>query len=159
LSSSTTKRVVVYRFDREPLRGYVNPQNWLQAEGIELLSPDGTFAYVPQPDVKLVCFVRDFDGNSIFHEKRLYASRPKTPGLWVRAQFRDNDFLEGVMSNDLLGVEPFGFMLVPPDPSSNNQRIFLPRQGLRELRVIGVIGGQRRAKAEPERQIKLFDQD
>jgi hypothetical protein len=149
--------VVIYRFDREPLRGYVNPQTWLQAGGIESLSVEGSFVPVAYEEIKVVCFVRDFEGNSIFQEKRLYAARPKTPGLWVRAQFRDNDFLEGVMSADLLLLEPYGFLLVPPDPASNNQRLFLPRPGLKELRVVGVIGAQRRGKAEPERQIRLFE--
>ena len=155
--SSTTKRVVVYRFDREPLRGFVNPQMWLVEGGAEFLSPEGTFSLLPYPDLKIVSFVRDFDGNSILQEKRLFASRPKTAGLWVRAQFRDNDFLEGVMPNDLLQVEQYGFMLVPPDASSNNQKIFVPRNALKELRILGVIGQQRRSKGDPERQIKLFE--
>jgi hypothetical protein len=157
MTTSTTKRAVVHRFDREPLRGYINPQSWLTEAGLELLSPEGTLSVVPYHDVKLVCFVKDFEGDSILHEKRLFSSRPKTAGLWVRAQFRDNDFLEGVMPNNLLGVERHGFELVPPDPSTNNQRVFVPRAALKELRVIGVIGAQRRGKGEPEQQIKLFE--
>ena len=156
MSASTTKRVVVYRFDREPLAGYVNPQSWLNEAGIELLRPEGTLTIAPIRDVKLVCFVKDFEGDSIFHEKRLFAGRPKASGLWIRAQFRDNDFLEGVMANNLVETDRYGFMIVPPDPS-NNQRVFLPRTSLKELRVIGVIGAQRRTKLEPEQQIKLFE--
>jgi hypothetical protein len=157
VASSTTKRVVVYRFDREPLRGFVNPQSWLQPAGAELLSPEGAVALAPYSDLKVVCFVRDFEGSSLLQEKRLYASRPKSPGLWVRAQFRDNDFIEGVMPNNLLEPDTYGFFLVPPDAAANNQRVFLPRRALKELRVVGVIGAQRRGRVEPEKQIRLFE--
>lgn len=157
MTSSTTKRAVAHRFDREPLRGYVNPQSWLTDAGLELLSPEGALLIVPYQDVKLVCFVKDFEGDSIAQEKRLFSSRPKTPGLWVRAQFRDNDFLEGVMSNNLLDIQRYGFTMVPPDPSTNNQRVFVPQQALKELRVVGVIGARRRTRLEPEQQIKLFE--
>jgi hypothetical protein len=148
---------VVYRFDRESLRGYVNPATWITEGGVELLSPEGALVTLPLFDLKVVSFVKDFDGGSLLQEKRLFASRPKTAGIWVRAQLRNNEVLEGVMSNDLLLIERFGFWLIPPDPSSNNQRLFLPRAALKEFRVVGVIGSKRRGKAETERQIKLFE--
>jgi hypothetical protein len=156
VTASTTKRVVVCRFDREPLTGYADPQRWLGDAGIELLSQEGALLTAPFKDIKLVFFVKDFDGDLILNQKRIFASRPKAAGLWIRAQFRDNDFIEGVMPNNLLETDRYGFTIVPPE-SSNNQRVFLPRAALREMRVLGVIGTARRARAEPERQIKLFD--
>ena len=42
MSSSTTKKVVVRRFDRENLTGFINPLSYLQPNAIELLKPDGT---------------------------------------------------------------------------------------------------------------------
>ena len=157
MSTSTTKKAVLYRFDREPLRGFVDPQSFQTATGIELLSQHGSVSLIPYQEVKLVCFVKDFDGSPVQQEKRLFSSRPKALGLWVRAQFRDNDFQEGVLPADLLHLDEHGFMVVPPDPASNNQRMFLPRLALKELRVIGVIGVQKRGKAEAERQGRLFE--
>lgn len=158
MSGSTSKKVAVYRFDRAHLLGYVNPQTWLQPGGIELLSPEGALSHVLYEEIKLVCFVRDWEGAAPSIEKRLFTSRPKTEGLWVRAQFRDNDFLEGILPNNLLENGPHGFLVVPPDPSANNQRIFLPKQALKEIRVLGVVGGTgKRRKAAPEGQIGLFD--
>ncbi len=158
MAGSTTKKVVLYRYERESLSGFVNPSTWLTAAGIELLSPVGTVSIVSYREIKVVCFVRDFDGSPLFQERRLYHTRPKTPGLWVRAQFRDNDFIEGVMTNDLLSVEPEGFTLSPPDPDTNNQRIFLPRASLKEFRVVAAIGATkgRGAKPDKEKQIGLF---
>lgn len=156
--SSTSKKVVVYRFDREPLSGFVNPQTWIAASGIELLTPSGAIVTVPHQEVKVVCFVKEFDGNGWREERRVFGSRPKVEGLWVRALFRDNDFLEATMPNELAAGEEQGFLVVPPDAASNTQRAFLPRSALKELKVMGVIGSPaRKRKPEPGEQIGLFE--
>jgi hypothetical protein len=158
LAGSTAKKVVVYRYERESLRGYVSLPSGLGPEGVELLSPSGTVSVIPYPEVKVISFVKEFDGTPLFQERRLFYNRPKLEGLWVRAQFRDNDFLEGVMPNDLLSVEAHGFTVIPPDPDSNSQRLFLPRASLKALHVRGVIGASRKPKGKPspDKQIELF---
>ena len=160
MPGSTSKRVIVERFDRESLKGFVNLASWLQDAGIELLSPEGNVAAVPYEEIKAVCFVKDFEGTPWQRERKIFTTRPKTEGLWVRMLFRDGDFLDGVLANDLLHLEPQGFSVVPPDPSANNQRIFVPRAALRDLKVLGVIGSplRRRKRVPPsEDQIKLFE--
>ena len=160
MPGSTSKRVIVERFDRESLKGFVNLASWLQDAGIELLSPEGNVAAVPYQEIKAVCFVKDFEGTPWQRERKIFTTRPKTEGLWVRMLFRDGDFLDGVLANDLLHLEPQGFSVVPPDPSANNQRIFVPRAALRDLKVLGVIGSplRRRKRVPPsEDQIKLFE--
>lgn len=161
MSSSTNKKVVIYRFDRESIAGFVSPQTWLAAAGVEVLTPAGAVATVPYGEIKAVCFVKEFDGGAWAGERRLFASRPKTEGLWVRALFRDNDFVEGILPNELLQVEPQGYLVAPPDASSNNQRVFLPRLALKELKVVGVVGTPRRqtkGKPETKTQIGLFEE-
>ena len=59
--TSTAKKVIVRRFDREALTGYVNPFSYLQAQSIELLKPDGALVLLPYEQVKSVAFVRDFE--------------------------------------------------------------------------------------------------
>jgi hypothetical protein len=159
LSNSTNKKVIVYRFDREPIAGFVSPQAWIAPAGVELLTPAGSLASIPVADIKVVCFVKEFDGGSWAGEKRIFANRPKTEGIWVRAVFTDNDHVEGILPNNLLLLDREGYLLAPPDASSNNQRIFLPRTALRELRIMGVVGPARRAKSrqEPKGQIGLFE--
>jgi hypothetical protein len=126
---------------------------------MELISPDGVLVVTPLDEIKLICFVRDLDGPGPSQEKRLFQNRPKSEGLWVRVQFRDNDFLEGIHTNNLLDVAAEGFLLVPPDPSANNQRLFIPRGAIKEMRVVGVIGaGGKRRKAVGEEQIGLFEE-
>ncbi|MCP5117909.1 MAG: hypothetical protein GY953_44400 [bacterium] len=160
MSGSTNKTVIVQRFDREPLRGHVNPQTWLQADGLELLRTDGNVAQVPYADVKVVVFVRDLDGAVPVRERRIFTTRPKTEGLWIRMLFRDGDYLDGLLPNNLLSLVPQGFTLMPPEPTANNQRIFVPKAALTDLKVLGVIGGplRRRKRTPPsEDQIKLFE--
>jgi hypothetical protein len=162
MSGTTSKKVVVYRFDREALPGFVHPQTWLGPAGVELLTPTGAVSVLPYGDIKCVCYVREWEADGWRQERRLFGSRPKTEGLWVRALFRDNDFIEGVLPNDLLATEPQGYLLAPPDAFSNSQRVFVPRAALKEFKVMGVVGSpahSRRAKAaaKPEGQIGLFE--
>jgi len=160
LAASTTKKAVVRRFDREPLCGYVNPVSFLQPGGVELLSVEGNIAAIPYADIKTIAFVRDFTPSDQ-PERRVFQSRPKMEGLWVVLQFRDGDALEGIMPNNLLQVERYGFTVVPPDSASNQQRIFAPREALRAVEVLGVVGSplkRRKTKPGAKEQISLFDE-
>ena len=160
MAGSTTKKAVIRRFNREPVAGYVNPLSYLQPSGVELLSAQGNISTLPYDEIKTVAFVRDFDSPPE-SERRLFQTRPKMEGLWVSLQFRDGDVMEGIMPNNLLSVEPYGFTLIPPDPYGNQQRIFIPRPALRSLQVLGVVGSplkKRKAKAPPKEQIRLFDE-
>jgi hypothetical protein len=160
LAGSTTKKAVIQRFEKEALSGYLNPLSFLKLTGIELLSEQGSVATVPYDEVKTVTFVRDFDG-APETARRVFQTRPKMEGLWVRLEFRDNDVMEGILSNNLLQLEPYGFSVTPPDPYSNQQRIFIPRTALRRVAVLGVVGGplkKRKAKPVPKEQIGLFEE-
>lgn len=160
MAGSTTKKVVIRRFDREPLTGFVNPLTYLLAEGIELLTPSGTVSVVPYPDIKTVCFVKDFDSSEPDQEKKVFQNRPKMDGLWVRMQLRDAEILDGILSNNLLQLGGEGFTVVPPDPNSNNQKLFVPRAALRQIHVLGVVGSPlkpRKSKPVSKDQGRLFD--
>lgn len=160
MTASTNKKVIVERFEREALKGFVNPRTWLCPEGLELLSPGGTVALVPYEEVKVVSFVRDLEEASPSLERRVFTTRPKTEGLWVRMLFRDGDYMDGLLPNTLLQFDPYGFTVAPPGPSSNNQRLFIPKAALTEFKVLGVIGGplKRRKRTPPSKdQIRLFD--
>jgi hypothetical protein len=159
LGPSTTKKVLVSRFDRETLTGFVNQQTYLSPDGLELLSTTGSIAILPYIELKFVCFVRDFQQGEPRKEMRLFTSRPKHEGLWIRARFRDGDVMEGVLQNNLLQLEAYGFTFVPPDPSYQYQRLFVPRAALTEISVLGVIGSPLRRKAKPtlKEQLEMFE--
>ncbi|PWU04889.1 MAG: hypothetical protein C5B51_16005 [Terriglobia bacterium] len=159
MAGSTTKKAVVQRFEKEALWGYLNPFSFLQLTGVELLSAEGNLVVVPYADVKTVSFVREFESTSETG-RRVFHTRPKMEGLWVRLQFRDADVMEGILPNNLLQLESQGFTVIPPDPYSNNQRVFIPRTALRAVEVLGVVGSplKKKGKPAPKEQIGLFEE-
>lgn len=161
MAQSTNKKVHLARFDREPVEGFVQSGAGFDGETIDVLSPSGSLVRVPVSDTKAVCFVRDFDLGETWREHRTFQTRPKTPGIWVRLLFRDGDSIEGMLQNNLMLVDPVGFGIIPPDPTFQNQRIFVPRAALREVQVLGVVGSplKRRVAKKPaaEGQLEMFD--
>jgi hypothetical protein len=160
LAASTTKKAQVRRFDREALQGYLNPISFLQPGGVELLSTEGVVNRVSYQEIKTIAFVRDFEASAEI-ERRTFQTRPKMAGLWISLRFRDGETLEGIMPNNLLQIEHYGFTIIPPDPYSNQQRIFAPREALAGVEVLGVIGSplnRRKPKPAVKEQIDLFDE-
>ena len=160
MASSTTKKAVIRRFQREPLAGYINSASYLQPAGVDLLSAQGNVSTVPYEEIKTISFVRDFEGAGEAG-RQVFITRPKMEGLWVSLKFRDGEAMEGIMPNNLLQLEPYGFTVIPPDPYSNQQRVFIPRAAVESVEVLGVVGSplkKRKAKAVPKEQIGLFDE-
>jgi hypothetical protein len=162
VGGSTSKKVQIARFDRESLTGFVNQATFLTSRGVELLSLSGNASVVPYQEIKAVHFVKDFEPGEVHLTRREFLTRPKMDGLWVWLRFRDRETLEAVLPNNLLQLDQYGFTVIPPDFSYNNQRLFVPRTALVELQVLGVVGSpiqkeKRRAKAIPKEQIRLFE--
>jgi hypothetical protein len=157
---TTNKRVLLARFDRETLAGFVQTPGAFGADAIELLTPEGSLVRVPYSETKVVCFVRDFEAGETWREHRAFSTRPKSPGLWVRLLFRDGDSLEGMAANNLMLIEPAGFSIVPPDPTFQNQKLFVPRASLADVQVLGVIGSPLKRKGKKlgkdEGQLEMF---
>jgi Family of unknown function (DUF6982) len=141
--ASTHKKVVVLLLDRTAIRGYLNPALLGRMETIDLLTPEGEHREVALKDVKCVYFVREFS-EAFEPERKVFLSRPKLDGLWVRLKFRDADVMEGIVSNDLLDLLDTGVQLTPPDLHGNSLRMFIPRSALEEMKVLGVVGVARR---------------
>lgn len=154
MATSTSKKILVERFDRETVPGFINPAEWLTEQGLELLTTSGAVTVLPYADVKAVYFVREF--TDAVPARRVFGSRPRTGGLWLRLVFRDGDQLEGTMPNNLLQVEAQGLQILPPDSA---QRVFVPRGALTGIQVLGVVGSPvrtERRKAPAKDQIRLF---
>jgi hypothetical protein len=159
--ASTRKKVVVLLLDRGHLKGYLNPAALARAEAFDLLTPDGEHVSVAMASVKSVYFVREFP-DEFQPERKVFLSRPKLDGLWVRLRFRDEDVMEGIVANDLLDLLDNAVQLTPPDLHGNTLRLFIPRSALAEMKVLGVVGAARRtpraAGAVAASQSKLFNE-
>ena len=148
--------MVVRFFDRNVLRGYLNPSKLGDAQSIELLTQEGEQRDFDLNGVRSIYFVRDFAGE-FEPERKAFLSRPKLDGLWVRLKFRDEDTIEGVVPNDLLSLLDRGVQITPPDLHGNALRIFIPRSALMEMTVLGVVGIARRKPAAAPPQPTLFN--
>jgi hypothetical protein len=159
--ASTRKKVVVLLMDRGHLKGYLNPAALAGVEEFDLLTPDGEHVSVAMASVKSVYFVREFP-DAFQPERKVFLSRPKLDGLWVRLRFRDEDVMEGIVANDLLDLLDNAVQLTPPDLHGNTLRLFIPRSALAEMKVLGVVGAARRtpraAGAAASSQSKLFNE-
>lgn len=167
--SSSRKRVVIRKLDKGLIKGYIDAGRPLGVE-IEVLDREGRIIRIPLKEIKGVFFVREFDGDPDRPERKIFRSRPRLAGLWVRMTFKDNEILEALLPNNLLEVDGLGFLVTPPDVYSNNVKIFVPRTALTGLEVLGVISdgvvkrmSQRTAQARLEaaagQQIGLFGGD
>lgn len=160
MASSTNKKVLVARFDKGPVEGFAQIPEGLSPDGLDVLSQSGSVVHVALADVRAVCFIREFDQGETWQKQRTFLSRPKAPGLWVRVKFRDGEQLEGVMQNNL-AAEPDGFAITPPDPTFQNQRLFIPREAVTTVEVLGVIGSPlKRRTPKPDiddgKQLEMF---
>jgi hypothetical protein len=162
LKSSTHKKVIVRKMDRDAMQGYVAPASFVVDGKLELMNTAGKVVVIDLTDVKGVYFVREF-ADLDASVRKTFVSRPRTEGLWVRLKFRDNDMIEGLMPNDLAHLSSDGFLINPPDSRGNLQRIFVPKSALAELTVLSVIGGPaarrrrpRAVSAADSRQVPMF---
>lgn len=165
LMPMSRKKVIVRRFDREWLSGYLPSTEFVQNCALELLNLAGKVEKIALNDVKWLCFVRDFHSGEIDNPERLlrktFAARPRGIGVWLRTRLRDGETVEGLAANDLSLIQPEGLLLTPPDARSNTQRIFLPREAIVSLEVVAVLQPPVRKIAVPTavaavRQEELF---
>ncbi|HYO79950.1 MAG TPA: hypothetical protein VES20_01000 [Bryobacteraceae bacterium] len=155
MSLSTSKKVTVQRFDREPIQGFISPGAWLTPNGAEVLTSAGNLHVVPYSEIRWVSFLREFGEDPSLHMRRSFVARPRVNGIWLKLLFRDQTVLEALIGNDLLQVEQYGLHVQPPDQAL---RIWVPRAALAAIQVLGVAGSPWRKRAEPTKdQGKLFE--
>jgi len=148
--NSTNKKVYVRRFGLDKVEGWVDPQQYLRNDGIELITSTAQPIVIPYDQVRAVYFVRDFGKDPERDQRKEFISRPKLGGLWIRARFVDGGELEGVIPNDLRILGERGVTLTPPDSKGLTRRVFVPQVALNECVVMGVIGKPDALRRKPK---------
>ena len=150
--TSLRKPVIVRKFSRDWCAGYAGAGFGQDAAELEILDLSGKVLRIGWDQVKWVCAVRDFPAGEQANPERLqhkrFATRPRTPGLWLRMTLTDGEELEGLAANDRSLVEGVGLLLTPPDTRSNTQWIYVPRQAIQSLEVISRIGAAGRKRTD-----------
>lgn len=93
---------------------------------------------VPLDSLKALCFVKSFEGSRDYNGIKFFEKQPPIGGLWVRVQFYDREYLEGITQNSLPFLVNHGFFMKPPEPHSNNKILYAVKSSLSDFRVLGV---------------------
>ena len=166
MSSSTTKRAILYRFDRQPSESLVHAETYLSEVGVEIMTRDGNLQSVDYTEVKALCFGAEGAPADLFTSPAVFERRPKTAGLWTSFVLRDGDVLEGVLPHNLLEWPKQGYLLTPPRSGTYRQRVFIPRLAVRETVLRGMVGkplqtvakkSVQRGAPDTDRQLSMFD--
>jgi hypothetical protein len=165
--SSLRKPVIVRKFSRDWCAGYAGASFGQDAPELEILDLTGKVLHIGWEQIKWVCYVRDLPSTGpssgpanperLMHKR--FTTRPRTAGLWLRMTMTDGDELEGLAANDRSLVEGSGLLLTPPDTRSNTQRIYVPRQAIQTLQVVGLIGTLKRQRPAGLEQPELFGEE
>jgi hypothetical protein len=121
-------RVVVRFSDGKLLKGYTHdflPEKDFFHLAEESASGTGGVHEVEVADLKAVFFVKSFFGNKDYNEKKSFkeVNAAALHGIKIRVTFKDGEVLCGLS----LGYNKMkkGFFIVPLDPLSNNDRIYI----------------------------------
>jgi len=87
-------------------------------------------------DLKAVFFVKDFGGNKDYQETRGLGDL-SISGKKIRATFIDGETIAGY--SHAFNMDQAGFFIIPSDPKSNNERIFIVFSSLSTLEVDGSL--------------------
>ena len=94
-------------------------------ESILVADLDGHAHEIRLQEVKLVCFVRNFVGDSQSHAPSGQLLYQAVPGRKIRLKLKDGEELRGVSS--LSELPRNGFFMTPLNPNSNNIHIYVNR--------------------------------
>ena len=123
-----TQKIVVHYLDRALERGHARFFFHVQDQ-TEMTDLDGNRKVIDLKRVKAVFFVKAFEGNPEYGERKEFADDSPTFGQKIQIVFVDGEILLG----RAMGYRPEekGFYFKPADPRSNNEVIFVPvRVGL-----------------------------
>jgi hypothetical protein len=132
-------RVVVRFLDGNLLKGYTHdflPEKDLFHLIEETAAGAGSVREIKSSDLKAVFFVKTFAGNKDYNEKKSFkeVAAASLHGIKIKVTFKDGEVLCGLS----LGYNKTkkGFFIVPIDPLSNNDRIYVVASSTKSV-VVG----------------------
>ena len=128
-------KVVVAFVDGRRLKGYVYDFSALK-DCFNVLPADKPLqehgVKVLMRDLKAVFFVKDFMGNSEYHDKPIVDEH--IHGRKIEVTFADSETIVG--KTEGYNPQKLGFFMVPGDPASNNIRIFVVNKSTQKVRFV-----------------------
>ncbi len=135
---SARNKVVAHFVDGRLLKGYTHdftPIRDVFHLTSQLEEDFGTTYEVNVTELKAIFFVKTFKGNVGYKEKKRYedVDSSRLRGMRIRVEFVDGEVIRGIS----LGYSKTkkGFFVVPVDPMSNNERIYVVAASVRDVKI------------------------
>jgi hypothetical protein len=134
-ASAGFQKIVVRYVDGDILKGFT--QDFHPSRAQFSLWPSVNAAkseriIIPMGRLKAVFFVRDFNGNAAYRERKVFNGRGH--GRRLEVTFHDNEVVVGSTLN--YRPDGQGFFLIPVDSKANNTRIFVVASAVRRVRFL-----------------------
>jgi len=136
-------RVVVAFLDGSRTRGFVYDVNMRRGDFHLYASEDPGETrgkLVRLTECKAVFFVKSLTGNPNYRENKLDLPEQRRWGRPFEVIFHDGETMVGTV--EIFHDEDLGFYLIPPDPKSNNLRIFVIKSNTRSIRPLDSRTGE-----------------
>lgn len=135
---SARNKVVIHFADGRLLKGYTHdftPARDTFHLTSQLEEDFGTTYDINVSDLKAVFFVKTLKGNLGYKEKKRFedVDESRLRGMRIRVEFIDGEVIRGIS----LGYSKAkkGFFIVPVDPKSNNERIYVVSASVRDVKI------------------------
>jgi Family of unknown function (DUF6982) len=127
-------RVVVRFKSGRMLKGYTHDFKQMM-DTFHLVDVNGGIHDVRCADLKAVFFVRTLEGRKGYVEKTQFSQVDCSAlkGLKMKLTFTDGELIRGFSLG--YGRDRKGFYLIPIDPRSNNERIYVITDAVREVKL------------------------
>ena len=97
-------------------------------------SPESKLTELRTADLKGLFFVKDFDGNPDYNEKKEFDSHKLSVGRKIRVLFKDGELMVGTTEGYM--KDSPGFFVVPADVNSNNACCFVHKSATQQVSLI-----------------------
>ena len=143
MSSSIEKtgtRVVAHFKSGKLLKGYTqdfSPDKDIFTLVSEQKQDMGQTYQVRIAELKAIFFVRALEGNIFYREKKRFkeVNMSHLHGIGIRLHFKDGEVIRGSSFDYAIGKK--AFFVTPVDPESNNERIYVVVDALKDIKVAG----------------------
>lgn len=126
---------IVARFkDNRLLKGFTHDFSPIK-EIFHLTDESGVIHDVRCSDLKAIFFVKTLTGNKDYSEKKKFEEVDASGlrGLKIKVEFNDGEVIRGVSSG--YSKNRKGFFVIPVDPDSNNERIYVIADAVSDVKV------------------------
>lgn len=128
-------RVVAHFTDGLTLRG--TTIDFSPSRRVFHISDNGATWEIDVTELKALFFVRDFDGNSAYNERKGFFAR-QNYGKKCMVEFKDSEVIFGyTLSYTSQGL---GFFLFPGDPQGNNEKVFVVHAATVSVKLTALAG-------------------